>query len=479
MAFDLDYSNRIIFLIIMLKYLETELKENVIPNLMEFIKIENVSRIFDKNWETNGMQMKALNFMLDWYKKQKLENSSVHVLQEKGRTPCLLIVVENKSSNKNVLMYGHIDKQPPLTEKWRDGLGPYTPVIENGKLYGRGGADDGYAFFTSVLILKALQKFKLKHDRTVLYFETDEESGSKDLIYFLEKNMKLVGKPDLVVCLDSGTYDYKHFCVTTTLRGCVIANLKVSVIREGIHSGLGSGIVPDNFRVIRHLLSEFEDVKTGKIPSLEVDIPEDKYQQAYNFVKEFNGEYNFSYPFLDGVQKMEKNGFRNYLGKCWMPTLTITGINDIPTCENGGNVLRPSTTVKLSIRLPPTLNGDKAIEILNNHFMNTKPLYNAKVELTDINAGTGFNCKTFDEKLIKIMENSAKKHFGDNMLYYGEGGSIPFINDLAVFFPKAQFIITGVLGPDSNAHGPNEFIHLSYLEKLTKSMTEILEKFAD
>lgn len=179
---------------------------------------------------------------------------------------------------ETVFMYGHIDKQPPLTDKWREGLHPYKPVVEGERLYGRGGADDGYAFFSCTSIIKNLQKFKLDKHRIVLFFETDEESGSKDLVHFLKKSKDVIGSPKIAFCLDSGCGDYERFFLTTTLRGCFFFSLKVSVSSEGVHSGVYSGVFPDSFRVARSILDQFEDSKTGNvIPEFFVNVPKDKY----------------------------------------------------------------------------------------------------------------------------------------------------------------------------------------------------------
>ena len=463
------------------KWLNEQMDSNLIPVIEDFIRIPNQSRAFDPEWETNGLQQKACHFCMDWAKKQDVKGLTLELIEEKGRTPVVLGIIEAPTKDKpTVLMYGHIDKQPPLLGEWDEGLHPYEPVTRDGKLYGRAGADDGYAFFASLLMIKALQRNGVDHNRVVLYFETDEESGSKDLIYFLKQRQEQIGTPSLVICLDSGCCDYEHLCLTTTLRGVCNFSLKCSLTKEGVHSGSSSGIIPDSFRVLKELIDRFEDPKTGRLPTdLYVNVPSDKYDQAESLIKEMGGKIDFGFPFLEGVEPMEQDGFKQYMNRIWNPTLTYIGVEGIPDISQCGNVLRPHTTLKLSVRLPPTLKKEKAEEVIKKFFTENKALYNAKVECEIDGVGQGFNSPAFDKKLKALIDEAGKMSFGKESLYYGEGGSIPFINELATMYPDSQFIVTGVLGPQSNAHGPNEFLHLPFMKKLIVSLTRVLEGYAE
>ena len=461
-------------------FLNKEYKDTVIPTIEEFIKIENQSRAFDPQWETNGWNEKVCKFAVDFAKKIGVECKTLIIDEEKGKTPVVVLVAEPETFESNILMYGHLDKQPPLTEEWTDGLKPYVPITRDGKLYGRGGADDGYAFFTSALILKALQKFKLLKSRVVLFFETDEESGSKDLIYFLEKNKNHVGNPDLVICLDSGCADYNHMCLTTTLRGVMNFRVKVEVLKNGVHSGMGSGIVPDSFRIGRKIIEQIEVSDNGQLllEDFYTNIPDDKYKEACDLVKSVGGKVDFQFPFLDGVHPTVEDGLKQYLNRNWMPQLTLIAMDGVPNVKNAGNVLRPFTTFGFSMRLPPNLPKEKAEGTLNDFFAKklVRP-YNAKVTHEIVGLGQGFNAPTIDPNLNALIQEACQKSYGKPCLFYGEGGSIPFINELNAKFPKSQFIVTGVLGPLSNAHGPNEFLHLAYLNKLLLTLTHILKAY--
>ena len=273
-------------------------------------------------------------------------------IEEKGKTPALLAIVEpfagngkvDESLEKTILMYGHIDKQPPLLGEWSEGLGPHTPVIRDGKLYGRGGNDDGYAWFSCVLMAKALQEHNIPHNRLVFFFETDEESGSRDLMYYLTKYKEKIGEPSLIFCLDSGTTDYEHMCLTTSLRGVICFKLRVDVLTQGLHSGSSSGIVPSSFRIMRNILNQFENSNNGDlIPELYVDIPADNYKQAKDLIDLKGGKIDFKFPMVEGLDSMGHTGFQDYINRIWKPQLSITGIDGLPPNSKAGNVLLPYT----------------------------------------------------------------------------------------------------------------------------------------
>lgn len=313
----------------------------------------------------------------------------------------------------------------------------------------------------------------------MLFFETDEESGSKDIVYFLEKNKSKVGNVDYVFCLDSGCVDYEHFCLTTTLRGNLKFKVKVEVGKEGVHSGMGSGNIPDSFRIGREIIDRFENTKNGEVlPELYVDIPEDKYQQAFNLVKAKGGSIDFKLPFSEGVTPIGKTGFQNYLDRIWRPQLTLIGMDGVPSIDNCGNVLRPSTTFAFSLRLPPTLPIESAKKTVREFFEKEKALQGALVEYNVVNGGQGFSTKQFKEEDLNKLNDCALEIFKTPVLFMGEGGSIPFLNEFQGFFPEAMFLVAGVLGPESNAHSPNEFLHLDYLEKLVLTIARFIEEIS-
>ena len=373
-------------------------------------------------------------------------------------------------------MYGHLDKQPEMTG-WRDGLGPWNPVLDGEKLYGRGGADDGYAVFASVCALHALRDQNLDHARVVAVIEFSEESGSPDLPPYVQHFEELLGQPDLVVCLDSGAGNYDQFWSTTSLRGLVGGTLKVQVLQEGVHSGDASGIVPSSFRILRPLLDRLEDAATGEIrpDALRVEIPQQRIGQAHRVAEVLKDEVFSKFPWAEGMRRVEGDLSELILNRTWRPQLEITGQDGIPPVQKAGNVLRAYTTLNLSLRLPPTLATEKAQAVVKK-LLEKDPPYGAKVTVEFSEPAQGWNAPELSPWLDQAIDEASKSFYGKPALNMGEGGSIPFMGMLGEKFPKAQFVVTGVLGPQSNAHGPNEFLHVGYAKKLTACAAHIVGK---
>src|SRR5262245_26682500 len=231
--------------------------ESIVATLMDYIRIPNKSPIFDPDWEAHGHMERAVQLLRQWAEAHALPGMTVEVHRLPGRTPVLFIEIPGQTSD-SVLLYGHLDKQPEFTG-WADGLSPWTPVIRDGRLYGRGGADDGYAIFGSVLAVRALHEQGIAHARCVIVIEAGEESSSPDLPAYIDALADRIGQPSLVVCLDAECGNYEQFWCTTSLRGNLVGTLRVEVLKEGVHSGMASGIAPSSFRIIRQLLARVED----------------------------------------------------------------------------------------------------------------------------------------------------------------------------------------------------------------------------
>ena len=447
--------------------------EDIVPRLVEYIRIPNKSPMFDADWQANGYMDAAPELLADWARKQPVKGMKVEVVRIEGRTPLIFIEIDGQGSDC-VLLYGHLDKQPEMTG-WADDLGPWTPVIKGDKLYGRGGADDGYAIFGSLTAIRALQEQGLPHARCVVLIEACEESGSYDLPAYVDHLADRIGKPSLVVCLDSGCANYDQLWCTTSLRGLAGGNLRVKVLTEGVHSGDASGIVPSSFRVLRHLLSRLEDEATGEIlvQDLHVDIPEERVQQARRAVQVLGDDVFDKFPFLPGMRPMADDLTEMVLNRTWRPMLSITGVDGLPDLSSAGNVLRPYTAVKLSLRLPPTLNPRVASERLRQ-LLTEDPPYGAEVEFEVEKSSAGWNAPTLAPWLEHAIDHASQEFFGAPAMYMGEGGTIPFMGMLGEKFPGAQFMITGVLGPHSNAHGPNEFLHIPTGKRVTKVVARVL-----
>lgn len=455
--------------------------KSIVPTLVEYIKIPNKSPDFDAQWREHGYMHQAVKLIESWCRRQQIPGLTVEVIEHSGRTPVILMEIPATAQAANpkdcVLLYGHLDKQPEM-EGWSEGLGPWTPVIRGDKLYGRGGADDGYAAFASLTAISALARENVPHARLVVLIEASEESGSPDLPHYIDALADRIGTPSLVICLDSGCGNYDQLWCTTSLRGMVNATLTVSVLSEGVHSGSASGIVPSSFRILRQLLSRIDDEKTGKvsIDALYAQIPDQRISQA-RATAEVLGETIWSeFPFLPGMKPVTSDLVELILNRTWRPQLSITGAAGLPPIERAGNVLRPTTSAKISMRLPPTVDGETAYQAMKR-VIEADPPYGARVSFTG-EGSTGWNAPAVAPWLESAMSKASKTHFGKDAVYLGEGGSIPFMGMLGKKFPAAQFLITGVLGPHSNAHGPNEFLHIPTGKRLTACVASVIAEHA-
>ncbi|MES2857622.1 MAG: M20 family metallopeptidase [Pseudomonadota bacterium] len=459
------------------QFVDAKWDDEIVPQLVEYIRIPNKSPMFDADWVKNGHMARAVSLMQDWASAQPVPGMKLDVVQLEGRTPLICIDVPASGDSVGddcVLLYGHLDKQPEMTG-WDDDLGPWDPVIKGDKLYGRGGADDGYAIYGSLAAIMALQEQGAAHARCVVLIEACEESGSYDLPAYVDHLADRIGKPSLVVCLDSGCGNYEQLWCTTSLRGMAGGNLTVDVLEEGVHSGDASGIVPSSFRIIRQLLSRIEDEASGRIliDGLHVEIPAERLEQAAKVAGVLGNEVYDKFPFLPGMTPMADDLTELVLNRTWRPALSITGAEGLPALSSAGNVLRPGTALKLSLRLPPTLDGKRGGELLQQALLRDPP-YGARVTLSLEKASTGWNAPALSPWLSQAIDQASDEFFGKPAMYMGEGGTIPFMGMLGEKFPGAQFMITGVLGPHSNAHGPNEFLHIPMGKRVTSCVARVL-----
>ncbi|MCW0385883.1 hypothetical protein NB722_000422 [Xanthomonas sacchari] len=459
------------------RFLSEKWDDDIVPQLVDYIRIPNKSPMFDADWVAHGYMADAVALMERWARAQAIPGLQVEVVQLEGRTPLIYLEVPASSDatgEDTVLLYGHLDKQPEMTG-WDADLGPWTPVLKGDRLYGRGGADDGYALFGSLAAIQALQDQGIPHARCVVLIEACEESGSYDLPAYVDHLATRIGKPSLVVCLDSGCGNYEQLWCTTSLRGLAGGNFSIKVLSEGVHSGDASGVVPSSFRVLRDLLSRLEDEATGKIKveGLYAEIPEERLAQARKVAEVLGDEVYSKFPFLPGMRPMHEDLSELVLNRTWRPALSVTGADGLPPLASAGNVLRPETAVKLSLRLPPTLDGKHAGELLKDVLLRDPP-YGAEVSLALEKSSSGWNAPAQSPWLTDAIEAASQAAFGKPAMYMGEGGSIPFMGMLGEKFPGAQFMITGVLGPHSNAHGPNEFLHIPMGKRVTACVSRVI-----
>ncbi|MGQ0546181.1 MAG: M20 family metallopeptidase [Betaproteobacteria bacterium] len=452
----------------------------IVPALIEYIRIPAKSPHFDRDWQRHGHIEAAVQLARRWCEAHPLKAMSLEIIRLEGRTPLLFIEIEasGKESSGPLLLYGHLDKQPEMTG-WRADLGPWTPKLENGRLYGRGGADDGYAVFSAFAALHVLQAQQRPHARCVLVIECCEESGSTDLPAYLDALAPRIGKPDLVIGLDSGCGNYEQLWGTASLRGLVNGVLSVEVLAEGVHSGDASGVVASSFRIARALLDRLEDAGSGAIrdQAFHAPIPAERVAQA-QLAAQVLGEQTWrKFPFMPGMQAMHADPAALVLNRSWRPMLAVTGAEGLPARANAGNVLRPKTELMLSLRIPPTVDARAAAQRMKE-LLEADPPYGARVRFDAGQAATGWHAPQTAAWLEEALQKASVSSFAKPVMWLGEGGTIPFMAMLGEKFPQAQFFITGVLGPQSNAHGPNEFLHLDYAKRLTACVADVLAAHA-
>jgi len=453
--------------------------DEVVPTLVEYIKIPNKSPLFDPDWAAHGYMEEAVTMFARWARGKiaALPGATLEIVRLEGRTPLILIEIPGTGED-TVLLYGHLDKQPEMVG-WADGYGPWLPRIEGDRLYGRGGADDGYAMFGALTALAALAEQGVPHARAVVVIEACEESGSADLPFYVDHLAARIGSPSLVVCLDSGCGNYDQLWVTTSLRGVVAGTLSVEILTEGVHSGHASGIVPSSFRIFRQLLSRLEDEASGEVrpETLYAQIPPERVAQARAAAAALGTVVADEFPFVPGAGAMSDDLTELMLNRSWRPQLAVTGLDGLPAPADAGNVLLPFTTAKLSLRIPPTLDAAAATATVKE-LLETDPPYGARVRFTGQVGSAGWNAPALAPWLDASLARASQDAFGAPPAFIGEGGSIPFMWMLGQRFPAAQFVVTGVLGPHSNAHGPNEFLHIPTGRKITQVIAHVLADHA-
>lgn len=447
--------------------------ESILARLHEYVRIPNKSPMFDPQWEQHGHMEAAVRLMHDWCKAQPIEGMSVSVRRLPGKTPLLFIDIPGELPGC-ALLYGHLDKQPEFTG-WLPGLGPWEPVVREGKLYGRGAADDGYAVFSSLTAIAALKDQHVPLPRCVVLIEACEESGSVDLPAHLQALGKDIGDPSLVVCLDAECGNYEQLWCTTSLRGALVGTLRVRILDEGVHSGMGTGIAPTAFRVVEQLLARLENPVTGELlaEELHVAIPKDRRAQIVAAARVLGSAVAGKIPFAQGVQPVSNDPVELLINSTWRATLAVTGADGLPPVISAGNVLLPELAFKLSVRLPPTVDGARAVAALRR-LLESDPPYGAQVRFEGAAATDGWNAPPFADWLESSLARASQRVFGRDAVHVGCGGTIPFMGMLGKQFPRTQFFITGVLGPHSNAHGPNEFLHIEYAKQLTACVSLVL-----
>lgn len=464
------------------EFVDRKWDDEILPALTDYIAVPAKSPMFDPDWQSNGFIERVVLEAAQWAEKQPVRGLRLEIIRLPGRTPVIFFEAPATRSNstETVVLYGHLDKQPEF-DGWRRDLGPWTPKLLDDMLYGRGGADDGYATYSSISAIAALDAQGVERPRCVGIIETCEESGSYDLLPYIDALRDRLGRVGLVICLDSGAGNYDQLWLTTSLRGLVAGDLEVQVLDEGIHSGAYGGIAPSTFRIMRTLLERLEDSSTGNLlpKGFHCDIPLQRLNEMEATARILGDDVWKKIPWSCGqdggtVLPVTSDPYQALIDSTWRPQLAITGAAGLPSLLDAGNVLRPRTAFKLSLRLPPLVDATQALAELQS-MLEVDPPYNAKVTFKpELGGATGWSAPELAPWLGNVLNDASRGHFGADLAFLGQGGTIPLMNTLREGFPSAQFMVCGVLGPKSNAHGPNEFLHVPYAKKLTAAVAEVI-----
>jgi len=458
--------------------------ESILRELTDYIRIPAKSPGFAPDWREQGLLETVLRNAAVWIEAQKVEGLRLEIVRLPGRTPVLFfeVAATRAASRQTVLMYGHMDKQPEF-DGWRADLGPWTPKYEDGKLYGRGGADDGYAAYASIAAVQELKRQGVPHPRIVGLIETCEESGSGDLPAYIDALKERLGDVALVICLDSGAGNYDQLWLTTSLRGMASGTLRVDILTEGVHSGDASGVVPSSFRIMRQVLDRLEDSGTGRLlpASFHCEVPPERLRQARATAAILGEEVYKRFPWAHAdcggstlfALPTTDDPVQALLKRTWEPTLSVTGAEGFPQLKDAGNVLRPYTAFKLSLRLPPLVDAAACVQEMKALLEDNAP-YQARVTFESGGAASGWDAPDITPWFGQALDAASRAHFGAPCGFIGQGGTIPLMNMLSAGFPKAQMMVCGVLGPRSNAHGPNEFLHVPYAKRLTAAVAQVV-----
>jgi acetylornithine deacetylase/succinyl-diaminopimelate desuccinylase-like protein len=456
-----------------------DFERGALDTLMEFATIPSLSPDFDAEWAEHGHLDAAAELLAAWARSRQLANVDVTIHRLEGRTPTLVVTVDSTAGEGGtVVLYGHLDKQPPLGD-WSEGLDPYVPVRRGDRLYARGVSDDGYAIFSALSAIEAMEAEGIPHARCVVLIEASEESGSSDLEAYLDALTDHLGNVELLICLDSGALTYDRLWVTTSLRGLINAEITVRVLEHSQHSGSASGVVPSSFRLLRQLLDRVEDATTGEVlvKSMHVAIPEAEIKAAHDLAEEFGDVIAKELPTVAGLELMGESAEDRLLRRTWHPTLSVIGMSGIPSPDIAGNVLRASTTVVLSFRLPPTASpiatGEELLQLLS-----ADPPSHAQVEFKVRSDSEGWASPPLAPWLAAALKSASLDAFGRAVGFTGEGGSIPFLASLGARYPGVQFVATGVGGPQANAHAIDEMLDLPMAVGVTNAVITVLEAHA-
>ena len=453
------------------KYIEKMFTYNLLPTLMDFIRIPNLSPAYDYNWNTNGLLLKAANLIISYAKSLDIKNANINLIQDKGRTPLIFIDISATRINdtRTVLLYAHFDKQPYGTG-WDEDKFPTNPVIINGRLYGRGSADDGYASLSILTAIKACQDHNCPLPRICLIFEGAEESTDEDLTYYFDKLLPVIGNNVIAfIPLDSGCSDYDRLWITNSLRGFIDFDIYIQSLDIDCHFGPeASGRVAENLFLLRKVLDGVMDSTTGDISIDEFfvkEIPKSIEEEMDKEIEIVGDKFFDEIPLYEGVKPVKTDVKEAMINNRWKPSCLTLGIDNCPKSEENGFGVNKSIKVRIGARLPPGVDSKVAAEALKKT-ISQNTYFGAKVELPYVSFSDGWYLTNFSSRTKNILNKASLEYFGNEVVFTGVGGSIPFISYFQAKYPNCDVICTGILGADSFEHGPNENLNIEACKKM-------------
>lgn len=389
--------------------------------------------------------------------------STVGVYRNGGGAPAVIARREPVGNAPTVVLYAHHDVQPPGQETQWDSPA-FEPTVRDGRLYGRGSADDKAGIAVHLAALRALAAHHAGDLRLglVVFIEGEEENGSPSFAGFLDEHRELL-QGEVIIVADSDNPSTEIPALTVSLRGNVTATLRVRTLNHAVHSGMFGGVVPDAMMAFVALAASFYDAQGGlAIGGLE-GVEQSKSGEAHTVGHEA--------PLAQGVSEVGRGSVPQRLWRS--AALTITGM-DIPSVAHASNTLLPEVSAKLSLRVPPGMSAGSALALLKDHI--TRQIrFGATWELQDVSLGEPFSLDP-SGPVVGLAATALAKGFGSEAVYQGVGGSIPFISQLAEVFPQAQILVTGIEDPDTRAHSPNESLDLRVLWRAILSEAVLLSE---
>jgi len=424
-----------------------------VGELCDLVRIPGIAwEAFDaSNLDKSAQAVRDLFASLEIFDSVEVVTAKIGDTDKDG-SPAILAHRAAKNGKPHFLLYSHHDVQPPGPESdWQTPA--FEPTVKDGRIFGRGAADDKAGIVAHVAALSVLKKIAgADFDLGLsVFIEGEEEAGSESFRNFLNDNKSAL-EADAIVVADSGNWTVEIPALTTTLRGVVTQPMEIQTLDHALHSGMYGGVVPDAtlalIRVLASLHNEDGSVAVeGLTHSAAAELPysEDALRQDSGL--------------LDGVSTIGKGSL---LSRVWtQPSITVIGMDTKPVAI-ASNTLLPSASAVISMRIAPGDDPEDAAEKLRAHILAHAP-FGARVTFGPHQTGRPFASDT-EGWAFKVAKDALGKAFGHESVEMGVGGSIPFIADLTEVFPNAQILVTGVEDADSRAHSPNESVHLDTLK---------------